>query len=358
MHGAGRQENQGVSGPNSGDDLVQRDLRDEGRLFSPHPFLLSGSPVLCLRSQPSTNMKEKKTMKKMLLLSALLLFSAPSMRSEESPADRIFEGSAVKFDAKLAALKTLDLIDAENRRATPRLILPRHSYTESQLARIPRSLLEWITDYVDDLPNFVCDYTEQQWKNRLWGGLKLSTRHEGEIRFVNGNDDYRVLSVNGRPSKKNFWELNTWTQHFAALRFIPRSSCNYRFEAAGPGRFSFQSDFGQSIVKGYTRGGASFGDKSYPTWGTVWVDASHAIVKFEEHTKIPEGDSEFDPANYVSLTEYGLFDISGRSYWLPKRAEYNSDYGRKHYRAVRNYKNYRRFQVDSAIRYGIFDAPD
>ena len=293
MHGAGRQENQGVSGPNSGDDLVQRDLRDEGRLFSPHPFLLSGSPVLCLRSQPSTNMKEKKTMKKMLLLSALLLFSAPSMRSEESPADRIFEGSAVKFDAKLAALKTLDLIDAENRRATPRLILPRHSYTESQLARIPRSLLEWITDYVDDLPNFVCDYTEQQWKNRLWGGLKLSTRHEGEIRFVNGNDDYRVLSVNGRPSKKNFWDLDTFTQNFAAPRFMLLSSCTItgsrrRARGASPLNPIAASAFPQ-VTPGPAR---SMGGKSYPTWGTLRVDPSHAFVKVEEHMKVPEGDSD------------------------------------------------------------------
>ena len=74
--------------------------------------------------------------------------------------------------------------------------------------------------------------------------------------------------------------------------------------------------------------------------------------------KIPEGDSEFDPANYVSLTEYGSFDISGRSYRLPKRTEYNKHYDGQQYRAVRHYDNYRRFQVDTAIRYGEFDASD
>ena len=144
-------------------------------------------------------------MKKMLLFLALLLFSAPFMRSEG--------GISRKFDAKLAALKTLDLIDAENSRATPRLIFPRHSYSESQLARIPRPLLEWITDYVEDLPNFACDYRERRWKNHrgLW---KLLKRHEGEIRFIDGRDDYRVISVNGRPSTKNFWDLGTFTQDF------------------------------------------------------------------------------------------------------------------------------------------------
>ena len=238
-----------------------------------------------------------------------------------------------------------------------RLTLPKASrsqWSSSQwsASQMPRELREWMTAHVDDMPNFVCDYTERTWER---GDSELSKWHQGEVRFIDGEDDYRVLSVNGKSSKKKIWQVSGFTNSFVKPWFMLHPENNYRFESAGPGYFSFQSDHGVHVVHGYTRTGEGLRSKPYPTWGTVWVDDSHAFVKIEEHMTSPEGDSMFGGGgSYTGIMEYGSFDLGGRSYQLLKRHESIARdlKGNRSYRVVRTYDNYRRFQAESSIQYG------
>ena len=235
--------------------------------------------------------------------------------------------------------------------------------------QMPRELREWITAYLEDLPNFICDYTEAKYEHG-GGGWELKHKHQGEARYIDGKAEYRVVAENGLPVEKTVWEVTTTGPHaFHSLRGFLNPSANYRFTPRGEGEISFQSDAGQGLVRGWTKDGRPKDpQKSYPTWGTLWAqEPQHRIRGVMEYFTVPDRGllgvftSGFPPGERSLFREYGPVNIGEKSYWLLKQLEFTTRSASGAFsarRAVQTYHNCRRFQAKSLIQYGgVIDAP-
>ena len=102
--------------------------------------------------------------------------------------------------------------------------------------------------YLEDLPNFICDYTEHHYERGIvseW--VSTMDMNQGKVRYIDGRSDYRVMSGSGKPTGETIWEV---TETKAPTPLVPLvtfcvPSANYRFTPqGGEGAFSFQSDWG------------------------------------------------------------------------------------------------------------------
>ena len=250
-----------------------------------------------------------------------------------------------------------------------RLILPRASYAQHQnklYAKIPRKLRQGITTYLTDLPNFVCDYTERHYKPGIVSEWVPVDMNQGEVRYIDGRSDYRVMSGSGKLTGETIWEVTkTSPNSFGAIRNFLVPSANYRFTPQGEGAFSFQSDWGQGLVPGYTRDGTPLeGGRSYPSWGTVRVQKpEHRVLSVREYFEVPKRGwlartftSGFQPGEYAWFTEYGFVNIEEQPYWLVKQVELMRPSSTN--RVIQTYDNCRRFGSDFSIRYGEMATVD
>ena len=253
----------------------------------------------------------------------------------------------------LAQGNSQSLVEGERR------TLPKASYSGWQDSKMPRELREWITTWSQDLPNFICDYTETEYV-RLGEDLleylpassdpwSLDSRNSGHVRYVDGAEDRKVSMAGGLPSSKPIWKVSTLGNHFIALAHLIHPSPNYRLTPDGPEKFSFRSDSGYGLHEGFTKDGRIKGMRGYPTWGTVWVqEPKYAVLRIMENVEVAER-----PGSYRIDYQYADFRVGDRSYRLPKRVEVVATPHRgEPYRVVQNYRNYRRFEVDSTISYG------
>ncbi len=236
------------------------------------------------------------------------------------------------------------------------LLLFTVSFAQAQTSM---ELREWIAGYLEDLPNFVCDYTEKTYGAGRWNYWSLKKEHSGKVRFIDGHDEYQVLSVDGQPAETPIWKVSNLHDPFAEIRYLLSPELNYRFTPREKGRFSFRSDWGMGFSKGFTEDGELKHITSYPTWGTIWVDfPSHAVQKIEEHVKIRKGQP-FSHGERVTVTEFALTSIEGNPYRLPARKKHEKKDGFDHFRIVQTYDNCKRFGADTVIHYGDpADGPD
>ena len=260
----------------------------------------------------------------------------------------------------LAQGNSQSLVEGERR------TLPKASYSKWQgtvIPGVPETMREWIVSYLDELPNFVCDYKESTSEMFRGNWIRMDS-NEGQVRHVDGKSDFLVATESGIPTNKKIWEVSSGSpDSFASISAFLSPSTNYRFTPNGEGVFTFQSDAGVYLVTGYTKDGRPKGVKDYPTWGTVRVDkSSHAILEFVEYFRVPERGmlaslfvSGFVPGEHSWLREFGYVDVGEQSYWLPKREELTVIYSDPNHdprRVVQTYDNCRRFEVDSTISYG------
>ena len=171
-----------------------------------------------------------------------------------------------------------------------------------------------------------------------------------------------MTSESGTPTGETIWEVTQLSPDtFGAIRNFLVPSANYRFAPQGEGRFTFQSDWGGGLVPGYTRDGTPLeGGRSYPSWGTVFVqEPDHRVLNVREYFVVPKRGwlasaftSGFLPGEYVWFVEYGFVNIGEQPYWLAKQATFTRASSTD--RVVQTYDNCRRFQVKSTIQYGAF----
>ena len=103
-------------------------------------------------------------------------------------------------------------------------------------AEDPARLRRWIAAYTKDLPNFICDYTEEQYEPGRWvSKWVLKKEHSGKVRFIDGDDEYQVLSLNGQPIQTTIWKVSNLYNPFAAMRYKLSPAANYRFTPKGEG---------------------------------------------------------------------------------------------------------------------------
>jgi hypothetical protein len=216
-------------------------------------------------------------------------------------------------------------------------------------------------NYTQELPNFVVDQQvkrlTQDPYNRQW---RLKDTLDIEVTYESSTgENYRLQAIDGRPTRKSYDDVGGASSagEFGTILialFNPRSNAQFK---QGPverinGRPAVVFDFhvptatssnhitdtrsGKTIISGYR--------------GSVWIDQeTKRVLRIEQSSNdIPSG---FPITIVESAVDYDWFEITGKRFLLPKRAELiiGSDIDRLYSRNVIEFRNYRKFEVDVRI---------
>jgi len=177
------------------------------------------------------------------------------------------------------------------------------------------------------LPNFICQEFMSRFTRQGRGEKTLQDIVSAEIIYEDGNETYRNVKINNRPTDKHLQDIDgAWsTGEFASALldlFHPASKAHfssgrasaiaglsarvydYRVLAANSNwRLQIGS---QSVKPGYT--------------GSIWVDPNTArVLRIERQARNIPSDFPIDTAE--SAIDYSFVMIEGKSFVLPSHAE-------------------------------------
>jgi hypothetical protein len=215
-------------------------------------------------------------------------------------------------------------------------------------------------NYTQELPNFVVNQQVKRLVRDPGGRWRLRDTLDIEVTFeARTGENYRLQAIDGRPTRRNYNEVGGASSagEFGTILvalFSPGSKARFK---QGPtekinGRPSVVYDFevptasssnqitdtrtGKTIISGYR--------------GSVWIDQeTKRILRIEQSANdIPPG---FSITVVESAVDYDWFEISGKRFLLPKRAELviGSDLEQLYSRNVIDFTDYRKFEVDVRI---------
>ena len=180
-----------------------------------------------------------------------------------------------------------------------------------------------------------------------------------EVVSVNGKEDYRNFTVNGKPTSRPPEKSGAWStgefQTTLVDMFNPYTQASFRKSADDNlnGRPAFTYNFRVLQENSSWDIIAPNGDKATPAFtGTVWIDKqTHNVMRIEEESGPMPASFVFDKAETV--VEYGFVSIEGKNYVLPTHSEImtcqrGSDACTKN---EINFQNYRKFTADSTITF-------
>jgi len=185
--------------------------------------------------------------------------------------------------------------------------------------------------YTDNLPNFICTQTvlrssfdkkKQTWKPNDTLMLDLTyTSGQGET--------YRLISINGKPTKKNYKDVGGFTSsgEFGTLLhwvFRPESQTKFEWKWAANLRGHDVDVLAFHIDKEHSQYHVGFNGNRYDgifAWGgLVYIDrTTHDVLRL---THGPDTFPEDWPATGLPADlDYDFVDIGGERFLLPLRAE-------------------------------------
>lgn len=216
------------------------------------------------------------------------------------------------------------------------------------------------SEFSDRLPNFIVQQLTTRYASTVkppsWQAIDIVS---AEVAVVDGKEDYRKITINGRPTKQPIEKTGSWsTGEFAATMddiLNPYTAAKFvkRAQQRFGGRDAYMYDY---TVKQQTSHWNIIpqNSKAYtPAYkGSIWIDKeTKRVLKITQHATYFPDDFEFDRAD-VEL-EYGFVRISGKQFLLPTRSE-NIICQRGSTVCTRNeinFRNYRQFGAESAITF-------
>src|SRR5579863_704925 len=214
---------------------------------------------------------------------------------------------------------------------------------------------------VDNIPSFLVQQnTTRYFSNTFpaqWKALDVVT---ADVVSVNGQEDYRNIKVNGKPSSRAIEKSGAWsTGEFVTILvdiLSPYTQAAFRKSAEESlgGRSAYTYNFRVLQENSNWDIIAPDGAKATPSYtGTIWIDKeTFNILRIEEQTGPLPANFPFDKAETV--VEYSFVRIDTKSYALPVHSEVltcqrGSSACTKN---EINFQNYKKFAADSTI---IFD---
>jgi len=214
-----------------------------------------------------------------------------------------------------------------------------------------------VFDFIDSLPNFVCDQITKRYANRkIEPKWKYKDRFQSELFFVNGKEDYRKVRHNGKPMKKGSpedsgqWSTGEFGSLLAAL-FHPQTNARFKFrrDSTADGVPAKVYDF--VVSKAESHWEIKTGYSVRPSYsGAVWLDpGSGHVLRIEMSTTSL-------PANYPvdkveTVVDYAWVTIGDRKFLMPSRSE-NLTCDAGTFDCQKNeieFRNYRKFSVESQV---------
>ena len=228
--------------------------------------------------------------------------------------------------------------------------------------RIVREAQQIAMNYSRSLPDFFCTEVVKRFDD-IRGPLQLRDTLEIKLTFFEGKEDYRVLTVNGRPTTRPLDEVggsvskgefasmlnsiftgeskavlqwNHWTTvrkrvaHVYAFR-IKAENSSYHITFRYTGRFGSQ--------------GVKAGQHGY-----VYIDreTNQVLRIVSEADTIPKN---FPVQHSSTVLDYDFVDVGGRQFLLPLRADVRMSTDRLNTRNLVEFHGYRKFSGESTITF-------
>jgi hypothetical protein len=225
-----------------------------------------------------------------------------------------------------------------------------------------RKAADTALDFTETLPNYVCQELMSRYQSESrpasWQALDVVGT---EVVFENGKEDYRKVTVNGRPVNKKLEEVGgSWsTGEFGTVLislFSPGTATefHYRKDARIAGILTKEYDFTVTHARSNWR--ISMGSQTYdPAYnGTAWIDpASARVMRIEMSARSFPGD--FPSDDVESATDYEYIRLGdAKQYLLPVHSETLSCQRGSNIcsRNVIDFRNYRKYTGESTITFG------
>ena len=213
----------------------------------------------------------------------------------------------------------------------------------------------------DGLPNFLVQQNTTRYYSTTypaqWRVLDVVT---AEVVRVGGQEEYRNIMVNGKPSNRPVEKTGSWStgefQTTLDSLLSPYTAAGFR--KANDDTFGGRPTYTYNFIVQQDNSNwdihAPDGSVATPAFsGTVWIDKdTHNVMRIEEQTGPLPASFPFDKAETV--VEYGFVRIDGKNYPLPVHSEIltcqrgSSSCTKNEI----NFQNYRKFAADSTITFG------
>ena len=218
---------------------------------------------------------------------------------------------------------------------------------------------EAVSTHTQSLPNYFCQQQVTRFASTSLNDWKPLDVISAEVVFENGKDEYRNITVNGKPVKKKMEELGgTWsTGEFgmiAADLFSPATAADFSLlrSTSIAGRDAVVYEFAVDIDRSHWLIQAPSQSMRPAYKGSVWLDATTSeVLRIEMQTRrMPR---EFPLDKVESAVDYEYIRIGENKFLLPVHAE-NLLCVRGTPNCTRNvidFRNYRKYAGESTIIY-------
>jgi hypothetical protein len=213
--------------------------------------------------------------------------------------------------------------------------------------------------FTDSLPNYIVQQSTTRFTSNTnppqWRGVDLVT---AEVACVNGTEEYRNVTVNGRPSQRPPQQTGSWsTGEFAStLQDILSPATNASFKRLGEQtvgdrpvvvyEYSVQQPNSHWTLVGET----SNYNPAYN--GVLYIERrTYRVLRIEQFAQAIPSSFPYDRAE--SIVDYAYVPVDGVLYLLPSRAE-DLMCRRGTPNCNKNeieFRNYRKFSSDSQITF-------
>jgi len=216
---------------------------------------------------------------------------------------------------------------------------------------------EMVFDFIDNLPNFVCDQITQRYEShKIQTNWKYKDRLQAELVFTGSKEDYRNVRHNGKPMKKGApgdsgqWSTGEFGSLLAAL-FHPQTEAKFKFRSDSTAAGMAAKVYDYSVPKAESHWTVQIGYDVRPSYsGAVWIDpASGRVLRVEMGTKsLPAG---YAVDKVEAIVDYNWVTIGGTKYLMPVKSE-NLTCQTGTFDCSKNeieFRNYRKFEVESNV---------
>jgi hypothetical protein len=214
--------------------------------------------------------------------------------------------------------------------------------------------------FLEGLPNYVCQEIMTRYQSE--SNSKNWMPHDVismALVYEHGQESYRDLSINGKPTKKGIEDLSgSWsTGEFGSVLadiFSPATAADfeYRKESRSSGRVSLVYDFAVEREHSHWRIMVASQLITPPYKGSVWVDKETSrVLRIEmQATHIPDAF----PSDKVEMaTDYEFVRFADRQFLVPVHAE-SMGCQRDTSTCTRNaidFRNYHKYSGESSITF-------
>jgi hypothetical protein len=222
---------------------------------------------------------------------------------------------------------------------------------------------EAATAFLADLPNFVVEQATTRYRGseREWRPLDVVT---AEVTCVDGQDTYKNIAVNGRPTSGPPENTGSWStgEFVITLQDILSPATNAAFSRRGSGKIAGRPAYVYDLKVEQPNSHWALVNSAKRTYkpaykGAIWIDKETGrVLRIEQEAVNMPRDFDYDKAQ--SAVEYGFVMIEGKSYLLPVESENLACFtGTSNcMKNVIEFRNYRKFGSDSNITFDKFQS--